>query len=193
MVVESLERMINESGIAQVTDRYYDLASCREGLAGQVPDILLLDIELPDGDGIEFCTEAVKMYPSMKIIMLTSYKEFNIAKQALSNGALGYILKNADLEEVFAGIETVSRGERFLCEEIDLLMKERKDEEVIFLTNREKETLRYIARGYTAKEIAYKMFRNVETIRKYRHNLLLKLGARNMAELIRKGYEMKLI
>lgn len=193
MVVESLDRMITESGIARVTGRYYDLKSCREGLKQGIPDILMLDIELSDGDGIEFCAETGKLYPALKIIMLTSYKEFNIAKHALHNGAYGYILKNADLEEVFAGIETVSRGEQFLCEEIDLLLKDKKDTEVIWLTNREKEILQYTAEGYTTKEIADLIFRAPETVKLYRKQLLLKLQVKNMAELIKKGYEMNLI
>lgn len=193
MVVESLDRMITESGIARVTGTYYDIGSCREGLTRGLPDILLLDISLPDGDGIEFCAEAVRLYPDLKIIMLTSYKEFNIARHALYNGARGYVLKNADIEEVFAGIETVGRGELFLCEEIDTLLKDKQDTKVIWLTNREKEILKYTAEGYTTKEIADLIFRAPETVKLYRKQLLLKLQVKNMAELIRKGYEMNLI
>ncbi|MDR1556396.1 MAG: response regulator transcription factor [Tannerellaceae bacterium] len=193
MVVESLSRMINESGVAQVTGKYYDLKSCREGLTQGIPGILLLDIELPDGDGVDFCAEAKKNYPGLRIIMLTSYKEFNIARHALHNGALGYVLKNAEPEEIFAGIQAVSRGEQFLCEEIDLLLKDKKDTKATWLTNREKEILRYTADGCTAKETAELIFRDVETVKTCRKNLFLKLQVRNMAELIKKGYEMKLI
>lgn len=193
MVVESLSRMISESGIARVTGKYYDLKSCRKGLAKETPDVLLLDIELPDGDGVDFCAEAKKNYPQLKIIILTSYKEFNIARHALYNGALGYVLKNADPEEIFAGIETVSRGKQFLCEEIDLLLKERKDTKAIWLTNREKEILKHTADGRTVKETADLIFRDVETVKTCRKNLFLKLEAKNMAELVKKGYEMKLI
>ncbi|MDR3219221.1 MAG: response regulator transcription factor [Dysgonamonadaceae bacterium] len=193
MVVESLSRMINESSVARITGKYYDLKTCREGLAKGTPDILLLDIELPDGDGVDFCAEMTKTYPELKIIMLTGFKEFNIAKHALHNGALGYVLKNADPEEIFIGIETVSRGEQFLCEEIDILLKEKKDTKAIWLTDREKEILKYTADGYTSKETADFIFRDVETVKSCRKNLLLKLKAKNMAELIGKAYEMKLI
>lgn len=193
MVAESLSRMINESGVAQVSGVYYDLQSCRAGLSQKLPDILLCDIGLPDGDGVAFCAEAKKEYPPLKIIMLTSYKEFNIARHALHNGAMGYVLKNAVAEEIFAAIETVGRGERFLCEEIDLLLKEKEDMAVVWLTNREKEILKYIADGYTAKETAALIFRDVETVKTCRRNLFIKLNAKNMAELIKKGFEMKLI
>ena len=193
VVVESLSNLINASGIAQITSKYYDLKSCRSGLAKDLPDILLLDIGLPDGDGIDFCAEITKAYPEIKIIMLTTYKEFNIAKRSLHNGALGYILKNAESREVFAGIEAVSKGEQFLCEEIDILLRENRNTEVIWLTNREKEILKYIAEGFTTKEIADKIFRDEETVRTHRRNLLVKLDAKNTAVMVSKGYEMKLI
>ena len=193
MVVESLSKLITESGIARITDVYYDLESCRRGLRKDLPDVLLLDIGLPDGDGVDFCAEITGNYPQLKIIMLTSYKEFSIAKRALHNGALGYILKNADSEEMIIGINTVSRGEQFLCEEIDILLKEKKDTDVAWLSNREKEVLGYIAKGYTSKEIADAIYRDEETVRTHRRNLLIKLVAKNTAEMVKKGYEMKYI
>jgi DNA-binding NarL/FixJ family response regulator len=193
MVVDSLKKLINESGVAQVTDVYYNLKSSRQGLVNSLPEVLLLDIGLPDGDGVDFCAEIKAIYPELKIIMLTTYKEFNIAKRALHNGALGYILKNAEAEEMIAGIETVSRGEQFLCEEIDLLLKNKKNDDVVWLANREKEVLKYIAEGYTTKEIADRIFRDSETVKTIRRNLLIKLDAKNTAELVKKGYEMKLI
>jgi len=193
MVVESLSKMIDESDIAQVTGRYFDLESLRQGLAKERPDVLLLDIGLPDGDGVDFCAEILKEYPEIKIIMLTTYKEFHVAKRALHNGALGYILKNAGSEEVFEGIKTVSEGDQFLCEEIDILLKDKKDSDVIWLTNREKEVLKYIADGYTTKEIADFIFVDSETVKTHRKNLFIKVKAKNMAELLKRAYEMKLI
>jgi len=193
MVVESLSKLINESGKAQVTGVYYDLESCGKGLESSVPDIMLLDIGLPDGDGVDFCKEITKKYPNLKVIMLTSYKEFSIAKRALHNGAKGYILKNAESEEMLAGIETVSDGGIFLCEEIDMLLVNKKSDDVIWLSNREREVLQYIAEGYTTNEIADKIFRSAEAVRSQRRNLLIKMNAKNMAVMVKKAYDMKLI
>ena len=193
MVVDSLSRMINDSGIAQITGMYYDLKSCREGLAKEMPEVLLLDIELPDGDGVDFCAEAKKSFPGLKIIMLTSYKEFNIVKHALHNGALGYILKNANIEEIFAGIETVSRGEQFLCEDIDSLLKDKKNTKAVWLTQKEKEVLQYAAYGHSVKKTADLMSCGKETVRFHRKNLFVKFQAKNIAEVVKKGYERKLI
>jgi len=193
LVVDSLSKIINESDTARVIRIYYDLKSCREGLAKEIPDVLLLDIELTDGDGVDFCAEITKACPGIKIIMLTGYKEFNIAKHALHNGALGYILKNSEPEELLTGIETVSMGEQFLCEEIDVLLKDKRKEEVVWLTNIEKSILRYIADGYTRKEIAVCLNRSEDTIKSHGQNLRFKLGVKNNAEAVKKAKEMRLI
>jgi len=193
MVVKILSKMINESKTAQVTNVYYSLKSCQAGLAQSIPDVLLLDIGLPDGDGVDFCAEILKTYPELKIIMLTSYKEFNVAKRALHNGALGYILKNAEPEEIFIGIETVCKGEQFLCEEIDILLKNKLNEQVAWYSPREKEILQHIADGYTTKEIADKVYRNEETVKTYRKNLLIKLDAKNTSQMVKKACEQHLV
>ena len=195
MVVESLSKMINDSGMAQVTNTYYSIESCRQGLEKVLPDILFLDIGLPDGDGVDFCAELKRKYPELKVIMLTTYKELNIAKRALYNGAFGYILKNAEIDEVLAGIETVSNGEQFLCEEIELLInnKANRNEKIVWLSNREKEVLALIAEGLTSDQIAEQLFIHKDTVKTYRDNLFAKMKVKNMAELIKKAYEMKLI
>ncbi len=192
MLVEGLNASINESGIAMITGISYTLAECREALLLQVPDVLLLDLNLPDGNGIDFCVEVKQAYPTVKILVLTSRDEYSIAKRVMDNGASGYILKNSLSEEVIAGIEAVMNGETFLCDEIDVLMRKRT-EQPIWLTAREQELLRLIVDGYTNQEIADKIFLSVETIKTYRKNLILKLGAKNSMMLVKLAIEKKLI
>jgi len=193
MVVKSLSKLIDESDDVTVSDVYYDIKSSRKGLAKRLPDLLLLDVGLPDGDGVEYCAELTKTFTGIKIIILTSYKEFNVAKRALHNGARGYILKNAEPEEIFAGIETVNQGELFLCEEIDIMLKEKKDVQVTWFSPREKEVLQDIADGLTTREIAKKIFRDDETVKTHRRNLLIKLDAINTAVMIKKACEQNLV
>ncbi|MCL1933705.1 MAG: response regulator transcription factor [Candidatus Azobacteroides sp.] len=193
MVVKTLSKMINESEKVRVTDVYYTLKSCRAGLAQSLPDVLLLDIGMPDGDGVDFCAETAKIYPRLRIIMLTGYKEFNVAKRALHNGALGYVLKNAEPEEIFAGIETVCNGEQFLCDEIDIMLRSKSNEQVVWYSPREKEILQYIANGYTTKEISDKIFRDEETVKTYRKNLLIKIVAKNTSEMVKKACEQNFV
>ncbi|MDR2293434.1 MAG: response regulator transcription factor [Prevotellaceae bacterium] len=192
MLVEGLTLSINESNIAKVTGISSSLAQCRTALDAEIPDVLLLDINLPDGSGVDFCTEIKQKYPNLKVLILTAHNEYSIAKRVMHNGASGYILKNALSEEVITGIETVMSGQIFLCDEIDVLMKKRS-ENSIWLTVREQELLRLIIDGYTNQEIADKMFLSIETIKTYRKNLLLKLGARNSMVMVKIALEQKLI
>jgi DNA-binding NarL/FixJ family response regulator len=185
--------MIKDSGIAKVGAYFYDLTTCREGLRKGLPDVLLLDIDLPDGYGDEFCVEILRTYPGMKIMILTGFDELNIARRSLKSGALGYALKNSMSEEIMLGIETVNQGETFLCEKIDIMMKKHRYDEEIFITKREKEVLKYMARGYTSNDIANNLFLSEDTIKGYRKDLMLKLNAKNCVDLIQKANEQKLI
>jgi len=193
IMVEGLSLLINMSGVAQVDKVYYDLASCIEGLTESLPDVLLLDIELPDGDGVDFCAEIKKIYPELKIIILSTYKESGIVKRALHNGALGYILKDAENAELLLGIEAVNSGKLFLCEEISRLLGEKNGEYAIWLSRQERVILKYLADGYTTREIADMICRSPEAVKALRRSLLVKFNAKSVAVLIEKAYNMKLI
>ncbi len=192
MLIEGLTSCINESGVAEVIDTSNTLSDCRKSIAFSKPDILLLDINLPDGNGVDFCLEVKTKYPEVKILILTTHDEYSIARRVMNNGASGYILKNALSEEVIAGIEAVMNDEIFLCEEIDVLMN-RRSEQPIWLTSREQELLKLLADGLTNQEIADTIFLSVETIKTYRKNLLLKMGAKNTIVAVRMAIDKKLI
>jgi DNA-binding NarL/FixJ family response regulator len=193
VLTEGLHRIIDDSGVARVSAVYYDLDSCRKGLTSSCPDVLLLDVHLPDGSGVDFCAEVKELYPGLKIMMLTSYNEFSIAKRSLHNGALGYVLKNAPPEEIIAGIETVNDGKTFLSDEIDLLMKKKRYDNIVWLSVREKEVLQLIAEGYADPEIGEKLCVSRETVKSFRKNLLLKFNAKNSVALVKIAMEQNLI
>lgn len=192
MLTEGLSISLHESGCITVIGTTHTLSDCRKSLAAELPDVLLLDLNLPDGDGIDFCSEISKKYPKIKILILTTHNEYSTAKRVLDNGASGYILKNAMSEEVIEGIEAVMNGKTFLCDETDILMK-KQPERSIRLTAREQELLKLIVNGYTNKEIAEKVYLSIETVKTYRKNLILKLGAKNSMILVKMAIEQKLI
>ena len=192
ILVEGLQKLIDESGFAKTTAVSYSGKECLTNLRREQPDVLLLDINLPDASGIDLCKEIKTLYPAVKIVALTSYSEYTIVRRMMENGASGYVIKNAMPEEILMSIETVANGEKFLCEQIDMLMK-RSTKQHIWLTPREKELLKHIVDGYTNAEIAEKLFLGMETVNSYRKNLLFKLGARNTAVLVKMAYEEKLI
>jgi DNA-binding NarL/FixJ family response regulator len=188
VVVEGLKVLINESKNIKVSGVSYCLEECRKALLFSAPDLLLLDINLPDGNGIEYCSEVQKKYPEIKILILTTHSEYSVAKQALDNGVSGYIVKNALSEELFTGIETVMDGEIFVCDEIDILMK-RKQKQQIWFTKREKEVLQGISDGLINQQIADKLYLSIETIKTYRKNLNQKVGAKNTIMLVNMARE----
>ena len=183
MLVEGLQTAIEGSGIAKVIDTSHTFDSCRKTLLFRRPDVLLLDISMPDGSGIDFCKEMHEVYPDMKILMLTSYDEYTMVSRAVAAGASGYIQKNVLSEEVVKGIETVMTGDTYFSRDIDRMMKKRINHSV-WLTAREQELLRHIVDGCTNQQIADRMFLSVETIKTYRKNLIFKLGTKNAAALV---------
>jgi len=192
LLAEGLEKMINESETAKVSDISHTIDNCRKRLMSKIPDVLLLDLSLPDGSGIDFCKEIKTTYPEIKVLILTTHNEFAIARSVLNNGASGYILKNALSEELLMGIEAVMNGETFLCEEIDITLKKSPKHE-LWLTTREREIVKLIMDGYDYNEIAQKTFLSPETIKTYRKSLLAKVGVKNSAMLIKTVIEKKLI
>lgn len=165
---------------------------CISKLRSAEYDLIMLDINLPDINGIVLCENLHKEFPEIKILALTGFSEFTCVDKMLKNGASGYILKNAMPEEIIKGIETVMAGEIFLCDEVDILIKREKDDHV-FLTRRETDILRLITEGLRNEEIADKLFLGVETVKSYRKNLILKLNAKNTAALVKLALEEKLI
>jgi DNA-binding NarL/FixJ family response regulator len=192
VVAEGFERLIVESGMACVTGKAYSVAGCLQLLERIPADVLLLDISLPDGNGIDLCPRIKAKYPDLKILMLTSYSELTIIMRALEEGASGYILKSSMTEEIIKGIHTVMSGERFLCEEVDLLMK-KQENQLVRLSRREQELLRLIVAGYSNSEIADNMCLGYETIKTYRKNLILKLNVHNTAQLVKIAIEQRLV
>lgn len=192
LIAQSLTSIINDSKIGEVVAVATTAKQCLELIATKHFDLVLLDINLPDGNGLDICKSITERYPQIKVLAITSFNEFTIIRKMMDNGASGYILKNSMPDEVVEGIETVLKGETFLCHEVDLLMKKKSDQH-IFLTPRETELLKLICDGYTNPEIADKLFLGVETVNSYRKNLLFKLNARNTAVLVKIAIEQKLI
>jgi DNA-binding NarL/FixJ family response regulator len=124
--------------------------------------------------------------------MLTSYGELATITRALDAGADGYVLKNSEPEELLEGIRAVASGERFLCEEVHVALKNNENNPME-LTRREMELLQLIAEGYTLPEQADKMCLGYHTVRGYRQKLNIKLNAHNTVQLLQNAKALKLV
>jgi DNA-binding NarL/FixJ family response regulator len=184
VVVEGLQIMFNSAGTFIVEGTASGGKQCLEMLKWIKPDVLLLDINLPDISGIELCKQIISAYPHQKILALTTYTERVFIQQMLDNGALGYVLKNASSEEIMEGVIEVNKGNKYLCAEAENLLKKSQENELM-ITRRESSVLKLLADGLTNLEIAEKLFISPLTVDSHRKNLIVKLQARNTASLIK--------
>jgi two-component system response regulator DevR len=154
------------------------------------PDVVVMDIRLPGGSGIEACEEIVERFPNSKVIMLTSYAEDEMLFQAIRAGAAGYVLKQIGGDDLVRAIEAVSRGEAMLdpavtqriFQEVRKAAKEEEASAFSALTQQEKHVLLLVSEGKTNREIAKALFLGEGTVRNYVSSILSKLGVSNRAE-----------
>ena len=192
MVIEGIRSLLqNEKGI-EWTGHATNAASCLGFLKNQQPDIILMDINLPDRSGIDLCKEVRQIYPSVFVLGLSTFNQQAFIRNMIDNGASGYVLKNADKEELLEAIAAVQQGKTFLSHEASLSLRE-KEIKMPPISRREKEVLLLIAEGLTNNEIAEKLFISIPTVNTHRKSLLEKLEAKNTAILIGKATKLGLI
>ncbi|MHB0756028.1 response regulator [Polaribacter sp. M15] len=159
-------------------------------------DIILLDITMPNLDGFTVLKKIKKINTQAKPIIISMHNEGNYIAKCAKDGAYGYLLKNADEQELLNSIRTVANGKKYFSAEISEKMINFMAENPIsanILTNKETEVLKLIAKGNTTKEIANRLFVSTRTIETHRANILKKIEVKNTAELIKKAADYKLL
>lgn len=160
-------------------------------LASNTADVILLDINLPDIDGLELCESIKALKIDSRILILTSINDFAIISQALSKGANGYLLKDMERKELLEAIDTVLDGKIYVSHAANekLLAKYQKNEknnlQTIVLTRREKEILSLLDKGMNGPQIAEHLFISAYTVETHRKNLMQKLNASNTQMLLK--------
>lgn len=193
MIIEGIRSLLqNEKGI-ECAGHATTAASCLAYLKQQQPDVILMDINLPDISGIDLCKEVREKYPAVFIIGLSTFNQQSFIQKMMDNGASGYVLKNATQQELMQGIETVMNGKLYLCDEAASSLRKNNSGHIPMLTRREKEVLSLIADGLTNHEVADKLFISVTTVDTHRKNLLAKFEAKNIASLIKLAVQMGIV
>lgn len=192
MVIEGIRSLLQHEKGMEWMGHAQTAASCLAYLQREQPDVILMDINLPDMSGIDLCNEVKKKYPSVFIIGLSTFNQQSFIQKMMENGASGYVLKNATQDELVEAITMVSKGKTYLSEEASHALRDQATANII-LTRREKEVLELIAEGLTNNEIAQQLFISVTTVDTHRKNLLAKFEAKNVASLIRAAVKLQLI
>ena len=192
MFSQGLANAVNDSGIAHVSRVFSTLESCRQTLAERRPDVLLLDITLPDGNSISLCEHIIQNYPKIKIIIVTGHDEYSVIKRALESGVDGYLLKSSPIEELIEAIRRVWQGERYISPAVNEIIR-RGESSAVFLTPVEQNILKMICDGHTNPEIGESLCLSTETVNWYRKRLLAKYGVKNTVSLVSLVLKEKLV
>ena len=196
IVIEGIHSLLkNDQGI-EWAGHAMNAQSCLGFFVNNTANVVLMDINLPDTNGVELCAIMKERYPGIMILGLSTYNQGLYIKKMMENGASGYILKNASREELLKAIHAVNEGDIYFSGEVGEALKNYQKSsmtETPVLSRREKEILELIGQGYTNTEMAAKLFVSHFTIDSHRKNLLAKLNVKNTASLIRLAVENKLI
>jgi DNA-binding NarL/FixJ family response regulator len=168
------------------------------------PDLVLLDISLPDRNGLEITRELRDLFPDLRIMIISMHSKIDYITEAFRAGALGYVIKESAADRLVQGLEAVARGEYFLDSSLSHKVVEKilgspaketrvTDKKYDSLTPREEQILRLLAEGQPVKKIGEKLFISPKTVENHRANIMEKLGLHSTMELIRYAVRLGLI
>jgi two-component system, NarL family, response regulator DevR len=175
VVRKGVKALIESSGEIQVVGEAATVAEAVRRVGFDDPEVVVLDVRLPDGSGVEACREIRARFPAVRVLMLTSFADEEALLASIVAGASGYVLKRIQGSELVANILKVGRGESLL----DPTMTEKLFRK---LRGEERAILGHIADGLTNRQIAEEMFLAEKTVKNYVSNLLAKLGMQNRSQ-----------
>jgi DNA-binding NarL/FixJ family response regulator len=166
------------------------------------PDLLILDISMPDMNGMDVSKEILAHDPAANILILSMYDDEDYISRCLEFGVKGYVVKNESSSELDYAIKSILQGKNYFSRQAqDVIFKKysqnvskkKQREDLIKLTNREIEIIKLIADGLTSQEMADKLFISPRTVETHRANLMKKVGVKNAIELVKKAQQLELI
>ena len=193
MFIDGVKALLKPNKSVSIVDEAHNGTELLEILSTKEAELVLMDINMQGMDGIAATIEVRKLYPELKILMLTMHNSSDHIEKVLRAGAHGYILKNTGKEELESAIAKIMNGESFFSQEVTARIMDRlqgkkqstTDPMYIELTGREKDVLKLIALEFTSNEIADKLCISYHTVETHRKNLISKLQVKNIAGLVK--------
>jgi len=204
LVRDGIKALIADEKNIQISGEASSGKELFEILQNQVPDIIVLDISLPDISGIEITKRLTESYPDINVLILSMYTNEDFIMNAFKAGAKGYLPKNAKREELLEAINTIYSGEEYYSEFISGIMlksfirkskapHEDSDKKDSRLTSRETEILKLSAEGDSNQDIADKLNISIRTVESHKNHIMQKLGLRSTADMIIYAIKNKII
>lgn len=196
LLLEGLKNILSQQENFMVVGCYSSSTELFTGLEKHALDVLLLDINLSDGNSIDLIKPILKKYPAIQIMILSVHNEFAVINSSLEEGAMGYIQKNALVSEIILGIQTILKGEKFLCNQTKKIVEMKANSglnTIPKLTRREKEILQEASLGLTTIQIADKLCISPHTVESHRKNLIAKFKTTNISTAVKLAMEYGLV
>jgi DNA-binding NarL/FixJ family response regulator len=195
LVRDGLMEMINRTGDLTCCGEAGNTTDAQTAVSELKPDLVLLDLRLHNGDGLELVKIFKSLFPSLKVLILSQLDEMTYAERALRVGALGYVMKENATREILSAMRTVLAGEIFVSQKIKILAvrrmagakKSSNDGSAAFvekLTDRELQIFQLLGRGVGSRQIAADLYLSFKTIQTHRENIKRKLGLCDAASLV---------
>lgn len=196
LITEGLQSFINNTQNMKIVGTAASVKELWDLLPKHDADVLLLDISLPDGNGIEQCVAIKTEYPNLKILALSNHNERSYILRMLGNNASGYLVKSSSIMELEKAIREVYEGNIYFDTEAKKILASLATPEIMDIppvTKREKEVLQLIAQGLSSSQIAEKIFITSQTVDSHRKNLMSKFSVNKTVSLIQKAKDLGLI
>lgn len=189
LFAEGLATLIQRSEAIAVATICTDASQVLAALADHGPDLVLLDINLGETDGVTLCRTMLYHYPSLNIIAVTMHHELRFVRAMREAGAKGYLLKNTDYRQVMEAIHTVHQGGTFFSDQLEKEARYQPPSSNILanLNPKEKRILDGVMAGKTSRQIAEGLNASLKTIEFYRNSLFVKFDVKNVVELVNKA------
>jgi DNA-binding NarL/FixJ family response regulator len=204
IVRDGIKSLLTGLADIEVIDEASDAHSILEKLKTIKPDIIIVDISLPEISGIELTKIITSQYPSIRILVLSMYTNQEFIFNAIKAGAKGYLPKNITRDELLEAIREIYKGNEYFSKDVSSIilksyLKQVKDPDRFDtiqeekLTNRELEILRFVAEGYSNQLIADKLFISVRTVESHKNHIMQKLELTTTVDLVKYALKNKII
>jgi len=194
MVLEGLRSLLSGIGYLQIAGIANNAFEAIDVIKNTAVQVAIVDINLPDINGIELTKKIKTEYPAIKVLAMSTFKERSYISQMIQNGASGYLVKSASKEEIEEAILTAYEGKLYLSMNINTVdIAKQLSTQLPAISTREKEVLSLIADGLTNQQIAAQLFISLHTVESHRKNLLIKFEANNTATLIKLAVKYNIV
>jgi DNA-binding NarL/FixJ family response regulator len=193
MIRRGLASMLEEEDDMHVVGQAATFAQARRLAERRAPDIVVLDVRMPDGSGIDACRELAQIAPDARVILFTAFEDPDLLEAALEAGARGYVLKSSPAPDVVHAVRLVHGGQYYVDASLAAILLRRNDERQAALSGRERQVLQLLSEGATTAGAAEELFLSPATVRSYAESAMGKLAAANRAHAIAQALRMELI